>query len=150
VNATTPAPELMLRLATSEDRPVILDSWTRSYFKTAPLYLKSHGMSREAWIVRVAEYCLATSVTCVACVDSEPSVVLAWGCGSSGLGFAVCHYLYTMQSARGRGLARFVVAGLGLAGARNVRMTHNPGRSFRPIAHKMRWTFRPITPDEMT
>jgi hypothetical protein len=131
----------MVREATEADRRFVLDSWVKSYVDQAPMHMATYGMSRWDWCKRVAEWCVSTGRTVCTFMPDYPDAVLSWACGGKG----VLHYVYTAGSVRRQGLAKELIAELGIR--RGARITHRPGRGrgMRERAAALGLQWQPIT-----
>ena len=145
---TLPIPEhheIVLRLATEEDMRFITDAWVKSYAGIMPDYAKTYGMSRWDWIKACATWCIANSQVALAHVETYPDAILGWGCGQPG----TMHYVYVLHEARRHGLGRMLIAGLGNAERRGVRITHRPYPKLRKKVDALGWYWKPLTRDEV-
>ena len=86
-----------LRPAEDGDRPFVLDSWVRSYGRSA--FAVSEGQDYRDIQDAIAKRLAETSATLVCCLADDPEPIIGWTCTGPG----VVHYVYVTAAWRRQG-----------------------------------------------
>lgn len=115
---------LVIRELTTEDYPIIFNSWLKSYSKD---YVKHKGVPSQIYYQGqhlLIERLLFDGTTLVAVDSEDPNIVLGYCVGTKADDTYIVHYVYVKKDFRGMGIASSILKYAGVTKNSNIVYTH--------------------------